>query len=407
MKQLSTIQVPVFMKLLLIALTVTCGMQAQPGPVGSRARVIVSPEISSDSRVTFRLYAPEATKVAVSGEWMKNQMAGENMIKNDSGLWTLTTEPLKEEMYSYTFTVNGIRAMDPNNAQVIRDGRRYSNYLIVPGDRSNLYKLNDVPHGTLSKVWYDSPVLGMKRRLYIYTPAGYEGGKERYPVLYLLHGSGGDEDAWTTMGCTVNIMDNLIAQGRAKPMIVVMTNGNANQSAAQNDLPMLIDNLRANYDSYAGKFENSITKDVIPFIDNNYRTYTDRENRAISGLSMGGGHATYVGLNNIDNFAWIGSFSGAFVVWPNVRPAPGVNDLDMNAVRTKVFPGLNASANSQLKLLYLAIGTEDPLFLVQRKFKDWLKENKIQFVDLDIPGYAHVWPLWRINLIDFSSRLFK
>jgi enterochelin esterase-like enzyme len=403
----SNVNIVKFIKLFIIALVLTSGIQAQPMPARPGVPVIISPEIMPDNRVTFRLYAPEATKVAVSGEWMKNQATGENMIKNDSGLWTMTTEPLKEEFYGYTFMVNGIRAIDPNNAQVIRDGKRYSNYLIVPGNRSNLYKLNDVPHGTLSKVWYDSPALGMKRRLYIYTPAGYEGGKDKYPVLYLLHGSGGDEDAWTTMGCAVNILDNLIAQGRAKPMILVMTNGNANQSVAQNDLPMLNDNFRASYDSYAGKFENSIIKDIIPFIDNNYRAYTDREHRAISGLSMGGGHATYVGLNNIDKFAWIGSFSGAFVVWPNVRPAPGVNDLDMNAVRTKVFPNLSASANPQIKLLYLAIGTEDPLFQVQRKFKDWLKENKIQFVDLDIPGYAHVWPLWRINLIDFSSRLFK
>lgn len=381
-------------------------LQAQPAPSGSRPAT-VSPEILPGNKVAFRLNAPDAGEVFLSGDWMSNQAAGENMIRDASGTWTLTTPQLKEDFYTYVFIVNGIRTLDPNNPQVVRDGSRYANYVIIPGSRSDLYKINDVPHGTLSKVWYNSPSLALKRRMYVYTPPDYEGSNNRYPVLYLFHGMGGDEDAWAAMGRAVELMDNLIAQGKVKPMIVVMTNGNANQSASQNDLRLVNDDFRANYDSYAGKFELSVVKDVVPFIDSNYRTYSDRDHRAIAGLSLGGGHAVYTGLTNVDQFAWIGSFSGAFVVFPNVRPAPGVNDIDLDALRTKVFPTLDDSVNDRLELLYLAIGTEDPLFEVQRKFKNWLRENNIEFVDVETEGYAHVWSLWRINLADFTSLLFQ
>jgi enterochelin esterase-like enzyme len=382
--------------------------EAQPRQAGTRPPVIISPEIKPDNSVILRLFAPKATEVVVNGEWMKNQGAGENMVKNDTGLWTLITDPLKEEMYGYSFMVNGIRAIDPNNVLVMRDGGRYSNYLIISGDRSSMYKMNDVPHGTLSKVWYNSTVLSLKRRAYIYTPDGYEGSSGKYPVLYLLHGAGGDEDAWTTMGSAVNILDNLIAQGKAKPMIVVMTNGNATQSVAQNEIPLPRNMGMGNFNANAGKFEESVVKDVIPFIEKNYRALSDRENRAIAGLSMGGGQATYIGLNNIDKFAWVGSFSGAFVLWPNpnIRAAQGGEGLNIEAIK-QVFPGLNADVNAKLKLLYVSCGTDDFLFQVNRQFNGWLKDNKIQFVDVETPGYAHVWSFWRISLIDYTSRLFK
>lgn len=392
-------------RLLLLGMVVVSGLNAQPGP--GRAPVVISPEIMPDNSVTFRLYAPEATKVSLSGDWMENRMEGEDMVKSDDDIWTITEGPLPEEMYGYTFVVNGIQAIDPNNPLVMRDGSRYSNYFFISGPHSDLYQINDVPHGTLSKVWYDSPSLDLKRRLFVYTPAGYEGSTESYPVLYLLHGMGGDEDAWTSMGRAFCILDNLIAQGKAKPMIVVMPNGNANQKASQNDVPLKNDDFRANFDSYAGKFERSVVEDIVPFIDNNYRTITDQEQRAIAGLSLGGGNAVYIGLTNVDKFAWIGSFSGAFVVFPGVRPAPGVNDLDMDKLRNVVFPELNSDVNSQLELVYLAIGTEDPLFDVQRKFKDWLRDIDVNFVDIETKGYAHVWNLWRINMIDFIPQLFK
>ncbi len=365
-----------------------------------------SPEISTDSKVTFKLAAPEATAVKVLGNWMNNSFLGENMVKDDLGIWSLTTDRLKEDLYQYTFHVNGVTTIDPGNVKVCRDGSRYTNYFIIPGDQSNLYNMNDVPHGTISKIWYNSPVFGMQRRMYVYTPPGYEGNTKKYPVLYLLHGMGGDEDAWSSVGAAENILDNIIAKGLAKPMIVVMPNGNYNQSVSQNKQAVQT-NFMEHFDEMAGKFEESIVKDIIPFIDINYRTYTNAQNRAIAGLSMGGGQATYAGLNNIEKFKWIGSFSGAFVVWPNVRPAPGVNDLNMDAVENSVFPDLDASVNGKLELLYLAIGSEDPLLEPQNKFKNWLKDNDIHFENIETQGYAHVWSLWRMNLIEFASQLFK
>ena len=287
-----------------------------------------------------------------------------------------------------------------------RDGRRYLSVLLIPGEHTaNYYEAN--LRGNLSKVWYESPTLEMTRRMFVYTPYGYDGGTAKYPVLYLLHGAGGDEDAWSTMGRACQIMDNLIEKKLARPIIVVMTNGNANQTAAQNDVPLVRSQGQGYEISTAGKFEESIVKDVVPYIDKNYRTYTDRKYRAITGLSMGGAQATLAGLKNIDKFAWVGSFSGAFVLWPNARDPKGGQNLNLDAIGKQVFPNLNSSANSKLKLLYISCGNDDFLFQANRQFKDWLKEKKIKFVDVETPGYAHVWSYWRISLIDFTSRLFK
>ena len=239
--------------------------------------------------------------------------ATENMARNDTGLWTLTVGPLKPELYGYTMIIDGVRTTDPNNVETRRDGARYESFFIIPGGTSDLYMHNkDIPHGTLIKTWYKSDVLNIDRRVYIYTPAGYENGIQKYPVFYLLHGAGGDEDAWTTMGRTVQIMDNLIAQGKARPMIVVMTNGNANQAGAQNDIPQPAAQRQmtmADYAKYWGKFEESLIKDVMPFIEKNYRTYTDKSRRAIAGLSMGGMHTQTITNNNPGVFDYIGVFS--------------------------------------------------------------------------------------------------
>ena len=274
---------------------------------------INSPEILTDKKVTFRIYSKEAQKVTVSGEWQTGFGASEELVKNDTGLFSLTIGPLKPKLYGYTFTVDGTRTIDPNNAQVRRDGSSYQSFFIVPGPESDLYlQKNDVPHGTVTKVWYKSEVLGLQRRVYVYTPAGYEAGTLKYPVFYLFHGAGGDEDAWTNMGRAAQIMDNLIAQGIAKPMIVVMTNGNANQAAAQNEVPALPsagEQGMAAYQRYAGKFEEHLVKDVVPFIEKNYRTLTGQENRAIAGLSMGGGQTQTMTNNNPGMFGYIGVFS--------------------------------------------------------------------------------------------------
>ena len=201
---------------------------------------IISPEIQSDNKVTFRIFAPKAESVALVCDWMSGAEARVNLVKNDTGLWSTTLGPLQPEFYGYTFNLDGVTVLDPSNPLIKRDVRDNTSILLVPGKESDLYSVKDIPHGTLSKVWYESPTLKLTRRMYIYTPPGYENNKKaKYPVLYLLHGSGNDEDAWTQLGRTPIIMDNLIALDKAKPMIVVMTNGNANQVAGMGDSPVL------------------------------------------------------------------------------------------------------------------------------------------------------------------------
>jgi len=223
-----------------------------------RPPVITSPNILPDNCVTLSLYAPMATDVELTGSWLSNPFAGEKMARNENGVWTYTTEPLGDDMYMYSFMVHGVRTADPANIKLARDGLRYSNYFIVKGEHSEYYGMKDVSHGTLAKVWFDSPVLSMKRRMYVYTPAGYEKGQDKYPVLYLLHGVGGDEDAWASIGAAVNIMDNLIAGGKIKPMILVMPNGNYNQFVSPDEIPPLQPNFMAAFEENAGKFEESL-----------------------------------------------------------------------------------------------------------------------------------------------------
>ncbi|MBN1159241.1 MAG: esterase [Bacteroidales bacterium] len=365
--------------------------------VFQREPVVVSPEILKDHRVTFRLYAPEATEISISGEWMEYGNA-EKMARNDTGLWTYTTAPLPEELYGYSFAVNGIKAIDPNNAQVKRDGARYENFFIIPGNQSNLYVINDVPHGTLSKIWYDSPVLSMQRRVYVYTPAGYEGSTSRYPVFYLLHGGGGDEDAWSTMGRTCQIMDNLIAQGKAKPMIVVMTNGNANQSAAQNDIPFAQDQGMAGMVSYAGKFEESLVKDVIPFIEKNFRAYNDKDHRALAGLSMGGGHTVTVTTENPNTFSYIGVFSAGL---RSIDPqAPDAAKLEKERDAR-----LEALKNSGYKLYWIGCGEDDFVKESSDYLRKTLDRLNFKYTYRESSG-GHSWANWRIYLSEFAPLLF-
>jgi hypothetical protein len=212
-----------------------CTASAQPAPPPGgpgQPQGPASPEILPDGKVVFRLASPTETPVTLSGDWpIGNNKA---MTRDEKGIWSITVGPLKPEFYSYWFTLDGVRTLDPRNVFTARDGARYGSSLRIPGEGSADYQVNDVPHGTLSQVWCPSPTLDMTRRMYVYTPPGYESsGKNRYPVLYLLHGGGGDEDAWTSLGRAPQILDNLIAQGKAKPMIVVMTNGNANQVASR------------------------------------------------------------------------------------------------------------------------------------------------------------------------------
>jgi len=364
---------------------------------------IVSPEILPDYKVTFRVYSKDAVKVTVSGEWQAGMGGAETLVKNDTGLFSLTVGPLKPELYGYTFTVDGVRTIDPNNIQVRRDGSNYQSFFIVPGAESDLYfHKNDVPHGTVTKVWYKSAVLEMERRVYVYTPAGYEGGTQKYPVFYLFHGAGGDEDAWTNMGRTAQIMDNLIAQGKAKPMIVVMTNGNANQAGAQNEVPPVAarqgQGMAVNQ-RYAGKFEEHLAKDVVPFIEKNYRALTGKDNRAIAGLSMVGIHTQTITNNNPGMFGYIGVFSMGIM---NM----GGQNQDAAKLEQERVAKLEALKNSGYKLYWIACGKDDFVYQGVVTLRSTLDKVGLKYVYRESTG-GHTWANWRIYLSEFAPMLFK
>jgi enterochelin esterase-like enzyme len=374
---------------------------ATPNPAMFRRNVVVSPEILPDNKVTFRLYAPNALVVNISGTWMPGYGKTESLIKNDTGLWAITLGPLNPEFYGYTYNVDGVKTLDPSNSRIRRDGVNYENILAISGKESDLYSVKDIPHGVLSKVWYKSPVLGMTRRMYVYTPADYAESKTKYPVLYLLHGAGGDEDAWTTMGNACQIMDNLIAQGKSKPMIVVMTNGNPLSAAAPNEGPVnlnLTNPPTAGPNGMAsGKFEESLVKDVVPFIEKNYRTLKDKDNRAIAGLSMGGLHTQNITFGNPTMFSYIGVMSMGIVDWK----ARGVimPEVDMDAQA-------EALKKSGVKLYWVGVGKEDFLYKSVEDLRKFLDKHQFKYIYRESSG-GHTWANWRIYLSELAPMLFK
>ena len=389
-------------KLLQAALVVACmvfgihALTAQEAP-WMRNRV-VSPELHPDNSATFKIFSPDSEKITISGNWMEDWGASEALVKNDTGLWTLTIGPLEPEIYTYSFSSNGIRFLDPANSLVMRDGRRHESMLLVPGEASSLYAVKNVPHGKLSKVWYDSPTLDLNRRMYVYTPPGYESGTEKYPVFYLLHGGGGDEDAWSTLGRTCQIMDNLIAQGKAKPMIVVMTNGNPGDAAAPGEAPpkKAEDNMEGIMRMGSGVFEKSLVKDVIPFVEKQYRTLSGRENRAVSGLSMGGMQTMNLAFDYTETFDYFGVMSMG-ITPPDQSGRSWFQDVDtrIKNLETKGY-----------KLYWIGCGTDDFLYEAAGNLVAKMKENNLEFTYRESTG-GHTWSNWRIYLSEFVPLLFK
>ena len=392
---------------ILSALLLMCAMTFAQQALWGGAPV-VSPEIHDNNTVTFRLKAPKAVKVQVTGDFLPTQKMktpfGEfdapgvaDLKEGKDGVWEYTTpEPLNPELYSYSFIVDGLKGMDPSNVYMIRDVATVTNVFIIGGDRADLYKVNKVPHGTVSRVWYNSPTLGMDRRLTVYTPAGYETGGKRYPVFYLLHGMGGDEEAWIALGRTSQILDNLIAQGKAKPMIVVMTNGNAAQEAAPGEsslgfaAPTM--NLPKTMD---GTFETAFP-DVVKFIDKNYRTIKSKSARAIAGLSMGGFHSLHISKQYPDLFDYVGLFSAA--IMPNKDAKSSIYD-DFDAKLKTQFAKKPA-------LYWIAIGNKDFLYQANNDYRKMLDEKGYKYTYYET-GEGHIWKNWRIYLTEFAPLLFK
>ena len=346
-----------------------------------QARAIVSPEILADGRVTFRLNAPKADEVMLTGEFLTGPRP---FTKDADGLWSVTVGPIAPEVYHYNFTIDGVRTIDPSNPQ-LKTGSTAStitSVLEIPHPSPAFYDPQPVPHGDIRTHWYRSKSLGSTRRLTVYTPPGYDKNQStRYPVLYLFHGANADENAWYRLGRANLILDNLLASGNIRPFIVVMPFGYGvppNGPQAEN----------------TAKFGKDLIDDVIPFIESTYRAYTDRDRRAIVGLSMGGGQAVSIGLNNIDRFSHVGGFSGAL---GNASSYP------------KTYASLVAhadEANKRLKLVWIGCGREDSLFGQSKGLSDFLTANHVKHTFRETDG-AHTWMVWRRYLHEIAPLLFR
>ncbi|MGA1341054.1 MAG: esterase [Flavobacteriaceae bacterium] len=382
------------------------GIQAQEALFN--AQNINSPEVKSDQSVVFRIYAPQAQEVRITGDFLPTEKVttpyGEAdapikalMTKDQHGLWVYETTALAPELYSYSVIVDGYETTDPNNPFYIRDVASAKNIFLVAQDFAADYAVQDVPHGTLAHRWYDAPGLGMDRRLTIYTPAGYEQSGQEYPVLYLLHGAGGDEEAWMTLGRTTQIMDNLIAQGQAKPMIVVMPNGNVIQDAAPG----------AGHQGYYkpqfmipgtmnGQYEASFP-DIVHFVESQYRVKKDKAHRAIAGLSMGGFHAMHISRLYPNTYDYVGLFSAA--IMPRA-------DQDSAGVYQNIDQTLEVQKANGTALYWIAIGKTDFLYQANVDFRQKLDALGMPYVYRESEG-GHIWRNWRIYLREFVPKLYE
>lgn len=375
--------------LMLSALTAS----AQPAEfiANFAAPSIVSPEINPDNSVTFRYHNPKAVRVQIKGDCFTDGEQTVDMTEKEGGIWEYTTESLPSEMYRYNFIVDGAEALDLQNVYTVRDVADLLNWFVVKGGQGDLYLAEDVPHGSVTRCWYDSPTLGYPRRMTVYTPAGYEGSRQKYPVLYLLHGAGGDETQWMELGRAAQIMDNLIAQGKAKPMIVVMTNGNAWQQAAPGETAagLVHPNDRSSFGKPEASFEDSFG-DVISYIDKNYRTIAKKSGRAIAGLSMGGGHTKNISRMYPDTFNYVGLFSAAI--------SGNISDEELATLETQKDNGY--------KLYWIACGTDDFLYQANLDFMKKLDSIDMPYIYRE-SGEGHIWKNWRIYLSEFAPMLFK
>ncbi len=368
---------------------------------------IVSPEVNADNSVTFRLLAPAVKSVQVTGDFLPTEKMqtpfGEfdgpgkaELTKNNEGIWEYTTSVLSPELYGYSFIVDGFKTTDPSNVYLIRDVASLTNVFLIEGERASLYAVKQVPHGTVARRWYNSQTLGMDRRLTVYTPPRYEECQEKYPVLYLLHGMGGDEEAWIALGRTAQILDNLIAQGKAKPMIVVMTNGNVSQEAAPGESSLGFRSPTMQLPkTMQGSMEESFP-DVIKFIDSNYRTITDKKGRAIAGLSMGGFHSLHISKEYPDSFDYVGLFSAA------IMPNQGTK----SSIYENFDEKLKIQFSKHPKLYWIAIGKTDFLYKNNVDYRRMLDEKGYKYIYFENED-GHIWKNWRIYLSEFVPMLFK
>ena len=359
---------------------------------GYFAPPVQSPEIAKNGTVTFKVKAAKADTVRLIIDTRVDTL----MKHTGNETWSITLRDLKPDLYMYYYVIDGMKVLDENNAQVLRDVKSVMNTFVLDPNGDCPVAVHDVPHGKVEAVWYDSPTLNAKRRMMVYLPPGYDQGRQKYPVLYLLHGTGGDETVWLEQGHAAQIFDNLIASGKAEPMIVVMPNGHTDTPAApgmgpnNNEQPTF-----AHKQWMEGTFEQSFN-DIVNWVDANYRTRAAKRYRAIAGLSMGGYHSLYISANQPDDFAYVGLFSAA------------IGRMDQG--KSKIYDDLEAKLVAQFKqrprLYWMGIGKDDFLYKDNAEFRKMLDKNRLRYTYHE-SGAGHEWANWRDYLIIFTQLLFK
>jgi enterochelin esterase-like enzyme len=346
---------------------------------------VVSPEVHSDGRVTFRFNAPKALDVVLHCESIKDAP----MQKDNDGVWSITTTPLQPDIYVYSFRVDGLRVIDPANPFIKFNLLEIDSQVHVPGPAGLPWEINDVPHGVIHRHFYRSAVVGNERPFLVYTPPGYDPAAPRpYPALYLLHGYSDAEDTWTTVGRANVILDNLIARGQAKPMVVVMPLGYGNQEVLAGGWAG-VQRKAVKQDSDV-KFRDALLNEVMPQVEQTYRVSPGPTAHAIAGLSMGGRQSLFIGLNATDRFAWIGAFSSG----------------GLNPDFAAAYPSAGENTNARLRLLWIACGTEDDLIGINRNLDEWLTAKGVRHAWIMRPG-AHSFRVWRRLLAEFAPLLFQ
>jgi enterochelin esterase-like enzyme len=372
---------------------------AQPAPrIPTPNDTLISPEVLSGGQVAFRIYAPKASDVTLRGDWMEAP-GPVALEKSPDGVWSLTAGPLAPDFYSYSFTVDGVRTLDPKNSMIKQGINSLDNMFFLPGSENAFQENRLVPHGEIRQVWYSSSTLDRQRRMHIYMPPGYENGKSRYPVFYLLHGGGDEDSGWSTIGRAGFILDNLLAEKKAKPMIVVMPNGSLPRPAG---LPAAVPGVAPDPATAAAlaaaqeRFTSELLKDIVPFVEKNYRVLTGRENRALAGLSMGGGQTLRVVAGNPDRFAYVGVWSMG--VNPQATP-----DFEK---RYAEFLEDAGKVNKMVKLFSITVGDKDFTFAGAKNLAEMLTRHGIKN-ELHVSGGGHTWTNWRRYLNDYAQLLFR
>ncbi|MHC4130971.1 MAG: esterase [Planctomycetota bacterium] len=345
--------------------------------IGQREERVVSPEVHPDRTVTFRYNAPDAEEVVVHTQFTEGL---QKMEKDEKGVWSVTLGPAEPEIYVYGFEVDGIEVADPVSRHVLVNAWPTRSIVEIPGDGPMYYDQRPVPHGKIEMRWFKSKTFGVNRKFYVYTPPGYEKNEKKYPVVYLLHGGGGYEFIWTEMGRVNLVMDNLIADGKAEPMIIVMPYGHTPRISGENYRSVRIQ-----------RFEKFFLNDLMPYVEANYRTAKGRENRAIAGLSMGGSQTLNIGIKHLDKFSSFGVFSN------------GIGDLDEYK---KTHGEQLKLMNEKADVFWLACGTDDFLFVRYENTIEFLKENDIEHT-ANTTGGAHTWLNWRKYYYKFAQLIFK